>query len=136
VINYISRQTFSVLAPVITRELHLSHTDLSRILSAFQISYAGMWLIGGVLLDVVGTRLGLAVAVIWWSAISMLTGIANSVASFEALRFLLGIAGGPLCRFTGNVRNDNDGPRLPGFRHWNRLRARSGAPGRRCHPEK
>ena len=28
VINYISRQTFSVLAPVITQELHLSHTFL------------------------------------------------------------------------------------------------------------
>ena len=51
VMNYISRQTFSVLAPVITQELHLSHTDLSRVFSAFQLSYAGMWLIGGVLLE-------------------------------------------------------------------------------------
>src|SRR5215472_9390340 len=39
VINYISRQTFSVLAPVIARQFQLSHTDLSRIFSAFQISY-------------------------------------------------------------------------------------------------
>ena len=90
VINYISRQTFSVLAPVITQELHLSHTDLSRIFSAFQISYAGMWLIGGVLLDVVGTRLGLALAVIWWSAMSMLTGFANSVASFGGIQVSFG----------------------------------------------
>jgi len=99
VINYISRQTFSVLAPVITQELHFSHTDLSRIFSAFQISYAGMWLIGGVLLDIVGTRLGLALAVIWWSAISMVTGFANSVASFAAFRFLLGIGEG--CNWPG-----------------------------------
>ena len=99
VINYISRQTFSVLAPVITQELHLSHTDLSRIFSAFQISYAGMWLIGGVLLDVIGTRLGLALAVIWWSVISMVTGFANSVASFGAFRFLLGIGEG--CNWPG-----------------------------------
>jgi ACS family hexuronate transporter-like MFS transporter len=99
VINYISRQTFSVLAPVITQELHLSHTDLSRIFSAFQISYAGMWLIGGVLLDVVGTRVGLALAVIWWSVISMVTGFANSVASFGAFRFLLGIGEG--CNWPG-----------------------------------
>jgi ACS family hexuronate transporter-like MFS transporter len=99
VINYISRQTFSVLAPVITQQLHLTHTDLSRIFSAFQISYAGMWLIGGVLLDIVGTRLGLALAVIWWSAISMVTGFANSVASFGAFRFLLGIGEG--CNWPG-----------------------------------
>ncbi|MBZ5671823.1 MAG: hypothetical protein LAO04_19110, partial [Acidobacteriia bacterium] len=84
VVNYISRQTFSVLAPIITQELHLTHTDLSRVFSAFQISYAGMWLIGGVLLDIIGTRLGLALAVIWWSGVSMLTGLANSVFSFGA----------------------------------------------------
>lgn len=90
VINYISRQTFSVLAPVITQELHLSHTDLSRIFSAFQIAYAGTWLVGGVLLDIIGTRLGLALAVVWWSAVSMITGLANSVLSFSVFRFLPG----------------------------------------------
>jgi|ERR1017187_7191908 ACS family hexuronate transporter-like MFS transporter len=77
VINYISRQTLSVLAPVITQELHLSHTKLSWVFSAFQISHAGMWLVGGVLLDIIGTRLGLALAVTWWSVVSMLTGFAG-----------------------------------------------------------
>ena len=99
VINYISRQTFSVLAPVITRELHLSHQNLSWVFSAFQISYAGTWLIGGVLLDVVGTRLGLTLAVIWWSVISMLTGFAHSILSFGIFRFLLGIGEG--CNWPG-----------------------------------
>ena len=45
VINYISRQTFSVLAPMLTAHFHYSHTDLSRILGAFQISYALTWLL-------------------------------------------------------------------------------------------
>ena len=93
-INYINRQTFSVLAPVITREFHLSHAELASILSAFQFSYAGMWLIGGVLLDVIGTRLGLALAVIWWSITSALTGLANSLSQFAIFRFLLGIGEG------------------------------------------
>jgi ACS family hexuronate transporter-like MFS transporter len=99
VVNYIDRQTISVLAPVISRELHFSHVDLSRIISAFQFSYAGMWLIGGVLLDIIGTRLGITLAVIWWSLISMLTGFANSVSSFRAFRFLLGIGEG--CNWPG-----------------------------------
>jgi ACS family hexuronate transporter-like MFS transporter len=99
VINYINRQTFSVLAPVITQQLHLSHTDLSRVFSAFQISYAGMWLVGGVLLDIIGTRLGLALAVVWWSVVSMLTGLANSLWSFGVFRFLLGIGEG--CNWPG-----------------------------------
>jgi ACS family hexuronate transporter-like MFS transporter len=99
VINYINRQTFSVLAPVITRELHLSHTELSQVFSAFQIAYAGTWLVGGVVLDVIGTRLGLALAVVWWSAVSMLTGLANSVLSFSIFRFMLGIGEG--CNWPG-----------------------------------
>jgi len=99
VINYINRQTFSVLAPVITKELNLSHTDLSHVFSAFQIAYAGTWLVGGVLLDIIGTRLGLALAVVWWSAVSMLTGLANSVLSFSVFRFLLGIGEG--CNWPG-----------------------------------
>src|SRR5580698_9743996 len=67
VINYVNRQTLSVLAPVISAELHLSHEALSHIFGAFQISYAVTWLLGGIILDVIGVRLGLSLAVIWWS---------------------------------------------------------------------
>jgi ACS family hexuronate transporter-like MFS transporter len=93
-INYINRQTFSLLTPVLSTEFHLNHQDLSRIISAFQQAYAWTWLIGGVVLDLIGTRLGLALAVIWWSAASVCTGFANSVASFSFWRFLLGIGEG------------------------------------------
>ena len=99
VINYINRQTLSVLAPVITKQFHLSHSQLSWVFSSFQLSYAGMWLIGGVLLDIIGTRLGLALAVIWWSVVSMLTGLANSLSQFAIFRFLLGIGEG--CNWPG-----------------------------------
>jgi len=94
VINYISRQTFSVLAPLITKQYHLTHTDLAKILGAFQISYAITWLLGGIFLDAVGTRLGLALAVVFWSVINILTGFATSVLGFASFRFLLGIGEG------------------------------------------
>ena len=90
-INYVNRQTLSVLAPVISRELHLSHSALSQIFASFQVSYAITWLLGGMVLDIVGTRIGLSFAVIWWSIVSGLTSFVNSAASFSALRFLLGI---------------------------------------------
>jgi MFS transporter, ACS family, hexuronate transporter len=93
-INYINRQTLSVLAPLISKQFHLSHSELSNIFGAFQFAYAGTWLIGGVFLDIVGTRLGLSIAVIWWSVISMLTSLVNSAFSLGALRFLLGIGEG------------------------------------------
>ncbi len=93
-INYINRQTLSVLAPVISREFHLNHSQLSNIFGAFQFAYAGTWLIGGIFLDLAGTRLGLSVAVIWWSLVSIATTFANSAFSFGVLRFLLGIGEG------------------------------------------
>jgi ACS family hexuronate transporter-like MFS transporter len=94
VTNYISRQTFSVLAPLITAQYHLSHTDLAKILGAFQISYAITWLLGGIFLDALGTRIGLAFAVTFWSVVNILTGFASSVFGFAAFRFLLGIGEG------------------------------------------
>src|ERR1039457_4850084 len=94
VTNYISRQTFSVLAPLLSSQYHLTHTDLAKILGAFQISYAIAWLLGGIFLDAVGTRLGLALAVSFWSVVNILTGFAGSVFGFAAFRFLLGIGEG------------------------------------------
>jgi MFS transporter, ACS family, hexuronate transporter len=94
VTNYTSRQTFSVLSPLIAQQYHLTHVDLAKILGAFQVSYAITWLLGGIFLDSVGTRLGLAIAVVFWSLVNILTGFATSVFAFAALRFLLGIGEG------------------------------------------
>lgn len=93
-INYINRQTLSVLAPVISQQFHLNHSQLSNIFGTFQFAYAATWLVGGVLLDAIGTRLGLSIAVVWWSLVSIATGFANSAFSFAGLRFFLGIGEG------------------------------------------
>ena len=94
VINYISRQTFSLLVPVISAQYHLTNTDFGKISAAFQVAYAVTWLLGGIFLDAVGTRLGLALAVVFWSIVNMLTGFATSVFGFASFRFLLGIGEG------------------------------------------
>jgi MFS transporter, ACS family, hexuronate transporter len=94
VINYIDRQTLSVLAPVVMKELHMTHEDYSYVVSAFQIAYACMWLIGGVIIDLIGTRLGLTLAMIWWSISSMLPALARSMFSLAIFRFMLGMGEG------------------------------------------
>jgi ACS family hexuronate transporter-like MFS transporter len=94
VLNYFNRQTLSVLAPLLSKELHLSHAELSHIFAAFQVSYALTWLLGGIFLDIVGARIGLSIAVVWWSLVSLATSFASSVSTFGLLRFLLGIGEG------------------------------------------
>ncbi|MGD0693309.1 MAG: MFS transporter [Terriglobia bacterium] len=94
VINYVDRQTLSNLAPVITKEFHMTNTEYGLVVSSFQIAYAVMWLVGGVLLDLIGTRLGLTIAMIWWSLASMLPSLAHSVRFLALSRFLLGIGEG------------------------------------------
>ena len=51
-------------------------------------------MIGGIFLDIVGTRLGLSIAVIWWSVVSVLTSFVNSPFTLGVLRFFLGIGEG------------------------------------------
>ena len=99
VINYIDRQMLSVLAPVVMKEFHMTHQDYSYVVSAFQIAYACMWLIGGVIIDIIGTRLGLTLAMIWWSISSMLPALVRSMFSLGIFRFMLGMGEG--CNWPG-----------------------------------
>ena len=51
VINYIDRQTLSVLAPILTRELQLSNAGYGLISMAFMIPYTAMYIVSGLLID-------------------------------------------------------------------------------------
>jgi ACS family hexuronate transporter-like MFS transporter len=90
VINYIDRQTLNVLAPYLKAEHHWTNSDFASIVIAFRISYAAVQFLGGRFVDVLGTRLGLSIAVAWYSVMAMLTSLAGGLWSFRVFRFLLG----------------------------------------------
>jgi ACS family hexuronate transporter-like MFS transporter len=90
VINYIDRQTLSLLAPYLKLEYHWTNSDYANIAIAFRIAYSIGQTGFGRLMDRVGTRRGLTLTVIWYSAISMLTSLASGFYSFAMFRFLLG----------------------------------------------
>jgi ACS family hexuronate transporter-like MFS transporter len=90
VINYVDRQTLNVLAPYLKAEYHWTNSDFALVVIAFRLAYAIVQLIGGRLVDVLGTRRGLGLAVAWYSVIAMLTSLAGGLRSFCAARFLLG----------------------------------------------
>jgi MFS transporter, ACS family, hexuronate transporter len=91
VINYVDRQTLSVLAPMLRDQFHMSNTDYSRIVFAFLLAYMIMQSGSGRLMDRLGTRAGMALTVGWWSVAAMLHAAAGSVLSFGVFRFLLGM---------------------------------------------
>ncbi len=91
VINYVDRQTLSVLAPVLRDEFGMSNTDYSRIVSAFMLAYLIMQTGSGRIMDRLGTRRGFALCIAWWSAAAMAHAGARSAAQFGLVRFLLGL---------------------------------------------
>lgn len=90
VINYIDRQTLSLLAPYLKLEYHWTNSDYANIAIAFRVAYSIGQTAFGRLMDRIGTRRGLTLSVIWYSTISMLTSLATGFSSFTAFRFLLG----------------------------------------------
>ena len=89
-LNYLDRQTLSVLAATIQKDLHLSDVDYSHITSAFLVSYTIMYAVGGKLVDRLGTRRTFLVFVSGWSVANMLHALARSALQFSFFRFLLG----------------------------------------------
>jgi MFS transporter, ACS family, hexuronate transporter len=90
VINYIDRQTFSVLAPLLKNDYHWSNQDYAWIVIAFRVAYAVGQTISGRLLDLLGTRRGLSLSVAWYSLVAMATSLATGLRSFAVFRLLLG----------------------------------------------
>ena len=90
VINYVDRQTLSVLAPYLMTAYAWTNTDFALIVIAFRAAYSIGQTVAGRWLDRVGTRQGLSVAVLWYSCAAMLTSLAVGLKSFAACRFLLG----------------------------------------------
>ena len=91
VINYLDRQTLSVAAPVLRDQFHMSNVEYSRVVFAFLLAYTIMNGVSGPLIDKLGTRLGYALCIAWWSVAAILHAFARGALSLGAFRFLLGM---------------------------------------------
>ena len=91
VINYMDRQNLSILARTIQADLHISDIQYSNVVQAFLLAYTLSYLLAGRLTDRLGTRVSMAVFIVWWSVADMLTSLSRSVWMLGGFRFLLGI---------------------------------------------
>jgi ACS family hexuronate transporter-like MFS transporter len=90
VINFIDRQTVSVLAPLIRQLFHLSNSAYGRIVAAFQFGMMSGELPMGWVMDRWGCRLGLSAAVLWWSAATGAQAFVRSGTQLGIARFWMG----------------------------------------------
>ena len=90
-INYIDRQVFGILAPEMERIFGWSNTNYTDIVFWFEVAYAIGLLSMGRVLDRIGTRMGFALAMVFWSAASMLHAGMATIGGFSLARFLLGL---------------------------------------------
>lgn len=90
-INYIDRQVFGILAPELKKIFGWSDANYTDIVFWFEVAYAVGQLGIGRVLDRIGTRLGFALAMVFWSAACMLHAGVASIAGFSIARFLLGL---------------------------------------------
>jgi ACS family hexuronate transporter-like MFS transporter len=90
-INYIDRQTLSVLAPLLQKELHISTLEYSYAVNSFLVVYSVMYLLMGRILDRFGSRRGMAMAVIWWSVAEILHGAAVGLKTLCLFRAMLAV---------------------------------------------
>jgi ACS family hexuronate transporter-like MFS transporter len=90
-INYLDRQIIGLLKPILEIEFSWTETDFARIVIAFTAAYAVGLLAFGWFIDKVGTKIGYAVTIVWWSVAGMLHALARSAFGFGLARIGLGL---------------------------------------------
>src|SRR5271156_1445175 len=88
--NYMDRQVLGVLKGPLQHEFGWNDIDYGNLVFAFQTAYAAGMILMGRLIDRLGTRVGYAVAMIFWSLASMGHAMANSLTGFVIPRSALG----------------------------------------------
>lgn len=105
VLNYLDRQTLSILATSVQKDLGMTTVDYGHVVQAFLIAYTFAYLMAGRLTDWLGGKRGLMVFVVWWSTANMLTGLVANKVQLIAARVALGL---------GEAGNYTAGPKVVG----------------------
>ena len=102
VIIFIARQALSVMAPVLRTVFHLSNEAYGRIVSALGFGMMSGEFPLGALMDRLGSRLGLSLAVAWWSTATGSLALAGSGLSLGISQFWKGT--GECGAYSGGIK--------------------------------
>ncbi|SAK80179.1 major facilitator transporter [Caballeronia hypogeia] len=92
IVNYLSRNALGVMAAELKTLMNMSTQQYSYVVGAFQIGYTIMQPVCGLIIDLIGLRLGFALFACLWSATGMAHALATGWISLAALRGLMGLS--------------------------------------------
>ncbi|MDE1181944.1 MFS transporter [Paraburkholderia sp.] len=92
IINYLARNTLSVAAPTLMKDLNITTAQYAHVVVAWQLCYAFMQPVAGFLLDTVGTKIGFAAFALAWSLACAAAAWSTGWQSLAFFRGILGIA--------------------------------------------
>ncbi|MEK7408291.1 MAG: MFS transporter [Acidobacteriota bacterium] len=93
-LNYLDRQSLPVVVTEVQKTIPITDQQYANLQMLFLLAYGVMYAGGGKIMDWLGTRLGYAVMIVWWSAAACLHGLVGSVLGLGVARFLLGLGEG------------------------------------------
>jgi ACS family hexuronate transporter-like MFS transporter len=91
VLNYVDRQTLSILAVDVQHDLGIDDSGYARIVQYFLIAYTLAYLVVGWVTDKLGAKWTLAFFLGWWSLANMATGWVRNAAQLGFARTMLGL---------------------------------------------
>lgn len=92
VINYIDRNALAVMWPAVSKEIGADKSDYALLVTLFMLAYAFGQSVFGRIFDVIGTRLGFAVSILFWSLSIGLHSVVRSLGILAVLRVTLGVS--------------------------------------------
>lgn len=102
IINFVDRSSLGILAPFISKDLTLDKVQMGQIFAAFGLTYAFALVPGGIIADVLGSRIAYAFSLITWSLATMTQGLAGGFNMLFGSRLAIGALEAPA--FPSNAR--------------------------------
>src|SRR5690242_13747836 len=91
VLSYADRQSIGLFKGPMSKDMGWSNSDFANIHMCFQAAYAVFYLVWGRVVDRIGARLGLTIALGVWSLAQIATAGATHIAQFMTGRAALGM---------------------------------------------
>jgi ACS family hexuronate transporter-like MFS transporter len=93
-LSYLYRQNLPVVITEIQKTIPITDQQYSELQFLFLLAYGIMYAVGGRIIDLLGTRAGYALMIVWWSVANAAHGMVTGVFGLGAARFALGLGEG------------------------------------------